>query len=78
MEDSLFLIDNLERFRAESVCEKLLDAEGKIRESIDVGKELGTVSMTAVFSVKENKFLSRIMDRLAPDQSRRGGFAPFT
>lgn len=78
MEDSLFLIDNLERFRAESVCEKLLDAEGKITESIDVGKELGAVSMTAVFSVNENKLCTRIMGRFAPDQSRPGGFAPFT
>jgi len=38
-------MDNLERFRAKRVWEKLLDAEGRISESMDVGNELGLVSI---------------------------------
>ena len=33
-------MDNLECFRAERVWEKLLDDEGNINESMDVGNEL--------------------------------------
>ncbi len=43
------MIDNLERFRAERVWEKLLDAEGKISESMEVGSELGIVSIIGDF-----------------------------